>query len=114
MPLRAGSALGWRLVTSCMNEYGFVEPRIADRFRGFLPVVVDVETGGFQSQTDALLEVAAVMIEMTPMGELRPAAIVPLSRAAVSWLAHGSGVDGGERHRPATIRCVRRCPRRKR
>jgi len=57
-----------------MNEYGFVEPRIADRFRGFLPVVVDVETGGFQSQTDALLEVAAVTIEMTPMGELRPAA----------------------------------------
>ena len=73
-PLRAGSALGWRLVTHVMNEFGFVEPRIADRFRGFLPVVVDVETGGFQSQTDALLEVAAVTIEMTPMGELRPAA----------------------------------------
>jgi ribonuclease T len=47
-------------------------PRIADRFRGFLPVVVDVETGGFNSATDALLEIAAVMIEMTPMGELRP------------------------------------------
>ena len=27
----------------------------ATRFRGFLPVVVDVETGGFNSQTDALL-----------------------------------------------------------
>ena len=23
------------------------KPRIADRFRGYLPVVVDVETGGF-------------------------------------------------------------------
>ena len=57
-----------------MNEYEFVEPRIADRFRGFLPVVVDVETGGFQSQTDALLEIAAVTILMTPMGELRPGA----------------------------------------
>jgi ribonuclease T len=55
-----------------MEEYEFVEPRIADRFRGFLPVVIDVETGGFNHQTDALLEIAAVMIEMTPLGELRP------------------------------------------
>ncbi|SVC71272.1 uncharacterized protein METZ01_LOCUS324126, partial [marine metagenome] len=36
---------------------------IADRFRGFLPIVVDVETGGFNSKTDALLEIAAVLIE---------------------------------------------------
>jgi ribonuclease T len=50
------------------------EPRIATRFRGFLPVAVDVETGGFNSATDALLEIAAVLVEMTPMGELRPGA----------------------------------------
>ena len=31
---------------------------IKNRFRGFLPVVVDVETGGFNAQTDALLEIA--------------------------------------------------------
>src|ERR1700744_1103199 len=37
---------------------------LATRFRGFLPVVIDVETGGFNSQTDALLEIAAVFIEM--------------------------------------------------
>lgn len=36
---------------------------MADRFRGFLPVVVDVETGGFNAKTDALLEIAAVMID---------------------------------------------------
>ena len=36
--------------------------RIADRFRGFLPVVVDVETGGFDCKTDALLEVSAIPI----------------------------------------------------
>lgn len=36
---------------------------IADRFRGFLPVVVDVETGGFNCKTDALLEIAAVLLE---------------------------------------------------
>jgi ribonuclease T len=50
------------------------EVRIANRFRGFLPVVIDVETGGFNSTTDALLELAAVMIEMTPLGTLRPGA----------------------------------------
>ena len=36
---------------------------IADRFRGFLPVVVDVETGGFNAKTDALLEIAAVLLD---------------------------------------------------
>ncbi|HVN41915.1 MAG TPA: ribonuclease T [Steroidobacteraceae bacterium] len=50
------------------------EPRMAQRFRGFLPVVVDVETGGFNAKTDALLELAAVTVEMTPFGDLRPGA----------------------------------------
>ena len=36
---------------------------MANRFRGFLPVVVDVETGGFNSKTDALLEIAAVLVD---------------------------------------------------
>ncbi len=36
--------------------------KIRDRFRGFLPVVVDVETGGFNSEKDALLELAAVLV----------------------------------------------------
>jgi ribonuclease T len=42
----------------------------SQRFRGFLPVVVDVETGGFNHQTDALLEIAAVMVEMDDGGRL--------------------------------------------
>ncbi len=41
---------------------------MANRFRGFLPVVVDVETGGFNSATDALLEIAAVILQMGPDG----------------------------------------------
>jgi ribonuclease T len=45
-------------------------PRIADRFRGFLPVVVDVETGGFDAQGDALLEIAACIIQMDDFGRL--------------------------------------------
>lgn len=36
---------------------------MARRFRGFLPVVVDVETGGFNAETDALLEIAAVVVD---------------------------------------------------
>ena len=43
---------------------------IADRFRGFLPVVVDVETGGFNSKTDALLDIAAVLIDPQEDGTL--------------------------------------------
>ena len=43
---------------------------MARRFRGFLPVVVDVETGGFNPRTDALLEVAAVLITMDDEGWL--------------------------------------------
>ena len=39
-----------------------------DRFRGFLPVVVDVETGGFNSATDALLEIAAVLLRIDADG----------------------------------------------
>jgi ribonuclease T len=42
----------------------------ATRFRGFLPVVIDVETGGFNARTDALLEIAAVLIDMRSDGTL--------------------------------------------
>lgn len=45
---------------------------MAERFRGFLPVVVDVETGGFDVERDALLEIAAVPIEMDEDGGFRP------------------------------------------
>ncbi len=45
--------------------------KIAERFRGFLPVVVDVETGGFDSRKDALLEIAAVILEMDFQGNLQ-------------------------------------------
>jgi len=43
---------------------------IKDRFRGFLPVVVDVETAGFNCETDALLEMAIVMLHMNAAGRL--------------------------------------------
>ena len=49
---------------------GSIMPRIADRFRGFLPVVVDVETGGFNAAQDALLEIAACILRMDDFGRL--------------------------------------------
>ncbi|MDD3763229.1 MAG: ribonuclease T [Nevskiales bacterium] len=44
--------------------------KVGHRFRGFLPVVVDVETGGFNAQTDALLEIAAVILGIDEDGRL--------------------------------------------
>ena len=46
------------------------DPLMSERFRGFLPVVVDVETGGFNSKTDALLEIAAVFVDFGDGGIL--------------------------------------------
>ena len=54
-----------------MPEELLTPSKISDRFRGFLPVVVDVETGGFDSRSDALLEIAAVILEMDFQGNLQ-------------------------------------------
>ena len=45
-------------------------PLISERFRGFLPVVVDLETGGFNAATDAVLEMAACILRMDGFGRL--------------------------------------------
>ncbi|MEW8353314.1 MAG: ribonuclease T [Candidatus Thiodiazotropha sp.] len=46
---------------------------MGQRFRGYLPVVVDVETGGFDAAKDALLEIAATTIAIDQAGMLHPA-----------------------------------------
>jgi ribonuclease T len=51
-----------------MNETALLMVR---RFRGFLPVVIDLETGGFQPSTDALLQIAAVLVDIDSSGILR-------------------------------------------
>jgi len=43
---------------------------LAKRFRDYLPVVIDVETGGFNAQTDALLEIGAICVQMQTNGKL--------------------------------------------
>ncbi len=51
-------------------------PLMSQRFRGYLPVVVDVETGGFDAAGDALLEMAAVTLRINERGRLHPAETV--------------------------------------
>jgi len=51
-------------------------PRMCDRFRGFLPVVMDVETGGFDVERHALLEIAAVIVRMDEAGFVHPEPVV--------------------------------------
>ena len=46
------------------------KPSMSNRFRGYLPIVLDVETGGFNPSTDALLESAIAIIEMNERGFL--------------------------------------------
>ncbi len=48
---------------------------IASRFRGYLPVIVDVETAGFDPNRHALLEIAAVVTSMDPQGMLQIAEV---------------------------------------
>lgn len=82
---------------------------VSSRFRGFLPVVVDVETGGFNSQTDALLEIAAVILSVDANNRWYPARTVAyhvkpfeganIERAAIEF----NGIDPFHPLRPAII-----------
>ena len=45
---------------------------LKNRFRGYFPVIIDVETAGFNAKTDALLELAAVTLKMDENGLLSP------------------------------------------
>lgn len=80
---------------------------VAKRFRQFLPVVVDVETGGFNAVSDALLEIAAVIVAMDEYGRWMPQETVAyhvkpfeganIERAAIEF----NGIDPFHPLRPA-------------
>jgi ribonuclease T len=80
---------------------------MARRFRGYLPVAIDVECGGFNCATDALLEIAAVLIDMEPDGTLRPGAshnfhVQPFAGARLDPAALAiTGIDPFHPLRPA-------------
>lgn len=44
--------------------------RFAQRFRGYLPVIIDIETAGFDPKHNALLEIAAVLLTMDDSGRI--------------------------------------------
>jgi len=52
-----------------MSEHQYA---LSHRFRGYYPVIIDVETAGFNATTDALLEIAAVTVKMDDKGVLHP------------------------------------------
>lgn len=89
-----------------MNDTPALHP-LARRFRGFLPVVVDVETGGFDAQRDALLEIAAVLIDMDSTGALHRGAthsyhVQPFAGANIEKAAlEVNGIDPWHPLRPA-------------
>jgi ribonuclease T len=64
-------------------------PLISDRFRGFLPVVVDLETGGFNAHSDALLEMAACILCMDDFGRLKIADSISVDVKPF----HGANID---------------------
>lgn len=57
------------LNTSSVASSGNEKTPFAQRFRGYFPVVVDVETAGFNAQTDALLEIAATTLSLDDEGD---------------------------------------------
>lgn len=55
-----------------MNKKHSRPKQIKNRFRGFLPVVVDIETTGVEPSKNGLLEICVVLLEMTPEGYFVP------------------------------------------
>ncbi|MBM4197744.1 MAG: ribonuclease T [Gammaproteobacteria bacterium] len=82
-------------------------PALGERFRGFFPVVIDVETGGFNAKTDALLEIAAVLLRLDEQGNLRRGAshafhVQPFAGANIEPAAlQVTGIDPHHPLRPA-------------
>lgn len=54
-----------------INYYQNNQNTLKARFRGFYPVVIDVETAGLNASTDALLEIAIITLKMDEYGWLR-------------------------------------------
>jgi len=50
--------------------------KIKNRFRGFLPVVIDIETAGVTAHTDAMLEICAIPLELDHEGLFQQTEII--------------------------------------
>lgn len=84
---------------------------LKQRFRGFYPVVIDVETAGFNAHTDALLEIAAVTLSMDDDGWLRQDktcqfAVTPFTGAQLNPEALAfTGIDPADPTRNSVSEC---------
>lgn len=82
------------------------KPLMARRFRGYLPVIVDIESAGFNPQKHALLEIAAVIPAMDEQGwlsidEVHAAHVKPFSGSELDQAAlEFNGIDP---HHPLRI-----------
>lgn len=89
------------------NSPNYSNPLMADRFRGYLPVVIDVETAGFNPKSDALLEIAATILTMDESGMLIPEQtidrnIIPFEGANLEQAALDfTGIDPWDEDRQA-------------
>ncbi|MDF7669664.1 ribonuclease T [Orbaceae bacterium ESL0721] len=54
------------------NSQPQTSDQLANRFRGFYPVVIDIETSGFNPNSNAILEIAAITVKMDDSGWLLP------------------------------------------
>lgn len=112
-----------------MNEPVDLQPAssflpMSRRFRGYLPVVVDVETGGFDWNKHALLEIACVPIEMDAEGRFFPgdtasAHLVPApgleidpKSLEITGIAPTTRSASQSRRKTRWIMCSRQCVRR--
>lgn len=72
---------------------------LGNRFRGFLPIIVDIETAGFNPKKNALLEIAAVIVEFDGDGQLmiterHSAHVIPFKNAELDESAlKFNGID---------------------
>ena len=80
--------MGMDIPTDCTPGSPSIVP-MSRRFRGYLPVVVDVETGGFEAARHALLEIAAIPLEIDDNGLLVPGSV----HAAHVVPAEGTDID---------------------
>ncbi len=72
---------------------------LGNRFRGYLPVIVDIETSGFNPKKNALLEIAAIIVELNGLGSLaiterHSAHVIPFKNAELDESAlKFNGID---------------------
>jgi len=72
---------------------------IDKRFRGYLPIVIDIETAGFNPKKNAILEIAAIIVEFNSQSELEiterhSAHVIPFKNAELDESAlKFNGID---------------------